>query len=191
MTLLILSYWIFSYLAGNLMAAWFVSKYRGIDLQQHHSQNLGARNAGRVLGKRAFVLTFLGDALKGSLVVILGYWMQLELWTVVTAAFFAILGHLYPFWLKFRGGKGISTFIGAGIALDPFLFLWMIIGTAVAMPIARSLTLSMVGGFIFYTAAIIATGKFIIYIPVILAIVFMLWKHRQNLQDALNLKRQK
>jgi len=61
-------YWLFSYLIGNFMTAFFVGRIYGVNLQEERSKNLGARNAGSVLGKVAFIWTFFGDALKGVLV---------------------------------------------------------------------------------------------------------------------------
>lgn len=141
------------------MTAYFVGKVYGVNLQAERSKNLGARNAGSVIGKAAFVWTFLGDALKGVLVVWLGYLWQLEEWVMIGGAAWVIAGHLFPIWLKFNGGKGVATFIGVGIALSPSLFLWMIIGTMLSLVFTRSLTLSMVGGFIFYIGAIIQAGN--------------------------------
>ncbi|UZN00705.1 glycerol-3-phosphate acyltransferase [Lysinibacillus sp. MHQ-1] len=94
-------------------------------------------------------MTFLGDTMKGALVVSLGRLWHLEEWVIVSGAACVIAGHLYPFWLKCKGGKGVATFIGVGLALSPSLFLWMIAGTAAVLICTRSLTLGMVGGFIF------------------------------------------
>jgi glycerol-3-phosphate acyltransferase PlsY len=178
-------YWALSYLMGNFMTAYFVGKVYGVNLQAERSKNLGARNAGSVIGKAAFVWTFLGDALKGVLVVWLGYLWQLEEWVMIGGAAWVIAGHLFPIWLKFNGGKGVATFIGVGIALSPSLFLWMIIGTMLSLVFIRSLTLSMVGGFIFYIGAIIQAGKLEPYGLLIIAIMCMLIKHMSNIQESL------
>ncbi|MED4887650.1 glycerol-3-phosphate acyltransferase [Lysinibacillus sp. FSL R7-0073] len=177
-------YWLFSYLIGNFMTAFFVGKIYGVNLQEERSKNLGARNAGSVLGKRAFLLTFLGDALKGVLVVGLGRLWYLEEWVIVSGAACVIVGHLYPFWLKCKGGKGVATFIGVGLALSPGLFLWMIAGTAAVLILTRSLTLGMVGGFIFYIGAIIQTGQLKPYALLMIAIVCMLIRHMSNIKES-------
>ena len=147
-------YWIFSYLIGNFMTAYFVGKIYNVNLQEERSKNLGARNAGSVIGKGAFIWTFLGDSLKGVFMVVLGRLMGLEEWVIVGGASFVILGHLYPFWLRFNGGKGVATFIGVGLVLSPELFLFMILGTALTAALTRSLTLGMLGGFVFYISAL-------------------------------------
>ncbi len=167
------------------MTAYFVGKIYKVNLQQERSKNLGARNAGSVIGKAAFIWTLLGDSLKGVLVVGLGHLWHLDEWIIIGGAAWVIVGHLFPIWLKFNGGKGVATFIGVGLALSPSLFFWMIIGTAFVMVFTRSLTLGMVGGFIFYVGAIILAGKLELYSLLVLAIVCMLIKHRSNIQESL------
>jgi len=179
-------YWLLSYLIGNILTAYFVGKIYGVNLQEERSKNLGARNAGSVIGKTAFILTLLGDSLKGVLVVVgLGRMWQLDEWVVIGGAAWVIIGHLFPMWLKLNGGKGVATFIGVGLALSPSLFLWMILGTALISAFTRSLTLGMVGGFVFYIAAIIQAGEVESYGLLIMAIVFMLIKHMSNIQESL------
>lgn len=177
-------YWIFSYIMGNFMTAFFVGKIYGVNLQEERSKNLGARNAGSVLGKAAFLGTFLGDAMKGVLVVGLGRLWHLEEWVIVSGAAWVIAGHLFPVWLKFKGGKGVATFIGVGLALSPCLFLWMIVGTAAALVLTRSLTLGMVGGFIVYVGAIIQAGELELYAFLIIAIMCMLMRHMSNIRES-------
>ncbi|MEG0259022.1 MAG: glycerol-3-phosphate acyltransferase [Lysinibacillus sp.] len=178
-------YWLLSYSIGNVMAAYFVGKAYNVNLQEERSKNLGARNAGSVIGKAAFTWTLLGDLLKGVLVVIVGRLWHFEEWVIVGGASFVILGHLFPVWLKFNGGKGVATFIGVGLALSPNLFLAMIIGTTLVAALTRSLTLGMVGGFAFYIGAIIMSEHLPMYIPMLVAIGCMLIKHASNIKESL------
>ncbi|MET0786097.1 MAG: glycerol-3-phosphate acyltransferase, partial [Paenisporosarcina sp.] len=147
-------YWISSYLIGNLMTAWWVGKRNKIDLRAHRSGNLGARNAGAVIGKKAFFMTFFGDALKGVLVILIGYYFGFPLWVIAFAGLLVIVGHLYPFWLRGKGGKGIATFIGVGLAFNPLLFCAFILGFVVFIPFLKSATLSMFFGYLTYIIAI-------------------------------------
>lgn len=166
------------------MTAFFVGRIYGVNLQEERSKNLGARNAGSVLGKVAFIWTFFGDALKGVLVVYLGGFWNFDEWVIISGAALVIIGHLFPIWLKCNGGKGIATFIGVGLALSSSLFLWMIIGTVIVLALTRSLTLGMVGGFIFYVGAIMQAGKIESYTCLMIAIVCMLFKHRRNIKES-------
>lgn len=167
------------------MTAYFVGKAYHVNLQEERSKNLGARNAGSVIGKVAFLWTLVGDSLKGILIVVLGRFLQLEEWAIVGGAFFVILGHLYPIWLTFNGGKGVATFIGVGLVLSPKLFLMMMMGTAITAFFTRSLTLGMLGGFVFYVSAICISGQLQTYILLLFAIVLMLIKHWSNIQKSL------
>ncbi|KOP80678.1 hypothetical protein AMS59_04710 [Lysinibacillus sp. FJAT-14745] len=178
-------YWFLSYIVGNFMAAYVVGKAYGVNLQEERSKNLGARNAGSVIGKGAFLWTFLGDSLKGALVVGAGRLLHFEEWEIVLGACLGMLGHMFPFWLKFKGGKGVATFIGVGLALSPSLFLMMVVGTAITHIVTRSLTLSMLGGIVLYVGAIVYTDKLLLYIPILVAISFMLIKHVSNIKEAL------
>ncbi|WP_264986826.1 glycerol-3-phosphate acyltransferase [Lysinibacillus piscis] len=178
-------YWLASYLIGNIMTAFFVGRVYGVNLQMERSKNLGARNAGSVLGKWAFLWTFLGDALKGVIVVFVGRYLQLDEWVVIGGAALVIIGHLYPIWLKFQGGKGVATFIGVGLALSPSLFCMMIVGTVLTLIITRSLTLSMLGGFVLYIGAIVYTGNLQLYSPIFIVIGCMIIKHMSNIKESL------
>jgi len=178
-------YWLLSYIIGNFMTAFFVGKAYGVNLQDERSKNLGARNAGSVIGKAAFVWTFFGDSLKGVAVVLLGRIWHLEEWVINVGATCVIFGHLFPVWLKFNGGKGVATFIGVGLALSTGLFFWMILGSALVFSLTRSLTLGMVGGFVLYSVALIQTGNFQLYIPILIAMLCMLIKHMPNIKESL------
>lgn len=164
------------------MTAYFVGKWNGINLQQVNSQNLGARNAGRALGKFAFVVTVIGDGGKGIVVVLLGHYLELSEFTLTVGILFVVLGHLYPFWLKFKGGKGIATGIGALLAFSPLLLVALIAGFIGSLPFTKSLTISMVIGFFTYSLYIVATGKFELLLLVVM-LMLLTFKHRENLKE--------
>ena len=124
------------------------------DLSKERSGNLGARNAGAVLGKSAFLLTFLGDSLKGVLVIYIGFYFQYPLEYIAVGGLAVILGHLFPFWLKGRGGKGIATFIGVSMIIEPQLFGMLVLCFLVLIMLFRSATLSMTIAFSAYAILI-------------------------------------
>jgi len=102
------------------MSGYIIGKIFGaIDIRKEGSGNVGARNVGRLLGKKAFILTFLGDALKGFFVVYIPFtFFQMQTEYVILGLAAAVLGHLKPITLRFQGGKGVSTLIGGLAALD-------------------------------------------------------------------------
>lgn len=115
-----------SYLAGSVPFGFLMGKLKGIDIRQHGSGNIGATNVTRVLGKWWGKGCFFCDFLKGALPTALTVFLCrkgifADPWGVLPslAAFCTVAGHIFPVWLKFKGGKGISTAAGAVLALNP------------------------------------------------------------------------
>ena len=106
---------IIGYFIGCLQTAYFVGKIKKIDLREHGSGNLGSTNALRVLGKTAALATFLGDVFKSilSFIICSFIFKQDPFLAGVYGCLGTIIGHDYPFYLKFKGGKGIASMIGA------------------------------------------------------------------------------
>lgn len=100
------------YLIGCFSSAYFIGKVsKGIDIRHHGSGNAGATNALRVMGLRLGVITFFLDALKGVVSVIVGR-LIMGYSGALICAFFTVLGHNFPIFLQFKGGKGVATSIG-------------------------------------------------------------------------------
>lgn len=175
-------YLLFSYLLGTCMTAYIVGKWKGISLQQENTGNLGARNAGRTLGKAAFFLTVLGDGGKGIAVVLVGRYFGFDDFWITLGILFVVLGHLYPFWLRFKGGKGIATGIGALLAFSPVLLLGFLGGFILSMPFTKSLTISMVIGFFTYSMTILITGRYDLAL-LIAMLILLTFEHRQNIME--------
>ena len=130
-----------SYLIGSISFAMIIAKAHGIDLRGVGSGNLGATNLSRACGKKWAYVCFLLDTLKGFVPTFCGYFLFSDatvssyfwLWLAVGAA--AILGHIFPFYLKFKGGKGVATSFGVVLGVWPYytipgtivFFLWAII----------------------------------------------------------------
>ncbi len=129
-----------AYLLGSIPTGFLVAKAKGIDIQKAGSGNIGATNAMRVLGKPAGIFVMLADCAKGYiackfLAPLIFNWLssgfsnpapgflnepiELQLRLYAIAGIFAVLGHNYPCWLKFKGGKGIATTAGVYLALAP------------------------------------------------------------------------
>lgn len=107
----------FSYLLGSIPFGIFVSKVFGLgNLRDIGSGNIGATNVLRTGNKLAALITLILDGLKGSLVVVVARFISED--AAITASIFVIIGHIYPVWLKFSGGKGVATFIGSILALS-------------------------------------------------------------------------
>ena len=124
---------IVAYLLGSIPSAvWIGKKYYGIDIREHGSKNAGTTNMLRVLGRRAALPVFIIDYFKGFVAVILTSLMRYddnvdEAWIInlrIIATVFVVLGHIYPIFAGFKGGKGVATLLGAGTGIyAPILLL--------------------------------------------------------------------
>ena len=111
-----------AYLMGSVSSAILISKFMGIsDPREIGSGNPGATNILRYGGKKAAFLTFLGDAGKAAVPIIVAQTMGVAATITTLVGVCALIGHMYPIFYKFNGGKGIATMIGMAIALDPLL----------------------------------------------------------------------
>jgi glycerol-3-phosphate acyltransferase PlsY len=108
-----------AYLVGSIPFAYVLSRHQGIDLRRAGSGNVGASNVLRTTGVRAAVLAMVLDGVKGAIAVLTAQFLSPGPVATVLAAFASILGHVYPIWLRFRGGKGVATAAGAFALLAP------------------------------------------------------------------------
>jgi len=114
----------FAYLLGAVPTGYLVFRFReNKDIRNLGSKNIGATNVLRVTGWKMALPVAVFDILKGAVPVYLGFKLSSELWVACTAGFLAVLGHCFPVYIKFRGGKGVATTIGAYavLALYPLL----------------------------------------------------------------------
>jgi acyl phosphate:glycerol-3-phosphate acyltransferase len=177
-----------AYLLGSLPFAVIVSKLYGLeDPRSHGSGNPGATNVLRTGNKSAALLTLLGDATKGWLAVWLAGRLGGDTLTVAIAGVAAFLGHVYPVFLKFRGGKGVATALGvlsgwSGPLALVTIFTWVVTAALTRYSSLAALVAAMV------TA--IAAGFLIGSIQTVTAVTVMsavlIWRHRANIQRLLN-----
>lgn len=124
---------VLAYLLGSIPFGLLVGKAKGVDIRKYGSGNIGTSNVGRILGKEAAIATLLGDGLKGLIPVLLARWLLGNtMWWLAATGIAAIAGHNWPVWLKFKGGKGVTTTYGAflGIAWLPALatiLTWVVV----------------------------------------------------------------
>lgn len=112
----------FAYLLGSIPSAvWYGKIFHGIDIRQHGSGNAGANNSLRTLGKTAGIIVLSFDFLKGFLAVFLTnyFFENTPEWNLLFLGIVAVIGHIYPIFAQFRGGKGIATAMGVVVAVLP------------------------------------------------------------------------
>lgn len=187
------------YLCGSLPFGYWAGRLRGIDIRQHGSGNIGATNVVRVLGKPIGIPVFLLDMMKGWLPVFLAAsWMKaaganIELISTakVVGGFSAVLGHMYTFWLSFKGGKGIATTAGVlmGMSLAGFFGGWA--AWLVVFFTSKYVSLASIAA----AVSVPSSMAFVMWredrwdaVMLTFGIVVMLlaiWKHRANIQRLL------
>lgn len=176
-----------AYLLGSIPSGlWIGRKFFQIDIRQHGSGNLGATNSFRILGKKAGTIVLLMDLLKGSISVLLLKQMDLHGISPLIIALFAVIGHTYPLFANFKGGKAVATFAGVILAYQPVLFL---IGLGIFI-----LTLAISKMVSFTSMLTISIGvllslyfqDMVLTIIALLADIFIIYRHRSNIQRILN-----
>ena len=176
-----------AYLLGSIPSGlWIGRKFFQIDIRQHGSGNLGATNSFRILGKKAGTIVLLMDLLKGSISVLLLKQMDLHGISPLIIALFAVVGHTYPLFANFKGGKAVATFAGVILAYQPVLFL---IGLGIFI-----LTLAISKMVSFTSILTISIGvllslyfqDMVLTTIALLADIFIIYRHRTNVQRILN-----
>ena len=176
-----------AYLLGSIPSGlWIGRKFFQIDIRQHGSGNLGATNSFRILGKKAGTIVLLMDLLKGSISVLLLKQMDLHGISPLIIALFAVMGHTYPLFANFKGGKAVATFAGVILAYQPVLFL---IGLGIFI-----LTLAISKMVSFTSMLTISIGvllslyfqDMVLTTIALLADIFIIYRHRTNVQRILN-----
>jgi glycerol-3-phosphate acyltransferase PlsY len=155
LTLVVVSYLIgsipFSYLVARILA--------GKDVRNEGSRNVGATNVARTAGRLAGVLALFLDLAKGWAVIVFARWIvarpewpfppgtmpweSREMW-IALAGLIAVLGHMFPLWLRFHGGKGVATAAGVVLSLDPRVFLASLIVFAIVVLVSRMVSLGSI-----------------------------------------------
>lgn len=140
-----------AYLAGSIPFGLLIARvFRGVDIRQHGSGNIGATNVGRVLGAKWGIACLVLDALKGLLPVWLLPQMLVEAgaanagFVQVIAGVATILGHMFPCWLRFKGGKGVATALGVVIVIGPWGSLAALAGFILGMLATRIVSVSSI-----------------------------------------------
>jgi glycerol-3-phosphate acyltransferase PlsY len=187
------------YFFGSFPAGYFAGRLAGVDIRFTGSGNIGATNVLRVLGKQWGYSVFAIDALKGFAAVRLAlflvkYWPAArpyaEYFAILTAVM-SVVGHMFPVWLRFKGGKGVATTAGALFGLMPWVVPCVFLIWYIVFQISRYVSLASIFAAISLpiVATLFAWLKFIdtaalIYFCILIA-VLVLWQHRSNFSRLL------
>jgi len=178
------------YLLGNISVGVLISKAFGVwDIRKHGSGNSGSTNVLRTLGWLPGVLTLVGDCLKGYLACQFGLWLCGDP-GMLLGGLCAIVGHDYPVFMGFKGGKGIATSLGLILSISPLLGVAHVVLVILIVAITRYMSIASIAAAIAYpilTAVFYAnSGKFVLYLVFSLLACFMaVFSHRENIRRLL------
>jgi glycerol-3-phosphate acyltransferase PlsY len=171
------------YLLGSLNSSLIVGKFYGVDVRQHGSGNAGTTNTLRTLGKKAALFVLLGDLLKGILAYFAGYLVYGGQLGGVVAGTAAVIGHVWPVFFGFKGGKGVLTSLAVLMLIDWQIALGMLGIFILLVLISRYVSLgSIIAAFLFPTTAIaLGRNAETIICSTIIAIL-IIFKHHTNIK---------
>ncbi|MBW9250158.1 MAG: glycerol-3-phosphate 1-O-acyltransferase PlsY [Acidithiobacillus ferriphilus] len=176
------------YLVGSIATAILVARALGLgDPRLSGSGNPGATNILRIGGRKAALLTLLGDLIKGVVPIVIARLLGLEDWALATVALATFLGHLYPVFFGFRGGKGVATALGILLALLPVLGLsvlglWILV-FAVTRVSSMAALLAAIGAVPIVFAVSSETSMRVL---IMVLVPLILWRHRSNIRRLLD-----
>ncbi len=175
---------VISFCIGGIPFGYVIAKIKGLDIRQHGSGNIGATNVYRILGKKYGALTLFLDLSKGVFSVLLAEILfKNDMFVIYISAVFAVLGHDFSIFLRFKGGKGVATTYGVvlPISLVPSLigmFIWIVI-----LMKTKYSSLAALLSFIVATVVcfLLSSYRYNRYLFVFL-LILMLFKHRENIK---------
>ncbi len=171
-----------AYLLGSVPFAFLVTRGRGIDLRHIGSGNVGAANVLRTTGVPSAVVVMLLDSLKGSVAVLAAQAMTIGAAAPVAAGIASILGHIYPVWLRFHGGKGVATAAGVFGVLAPFALLIASGVFVLTICVTRFISAGSLAAALALAIAAAATGApGTVVTGAVAAAMIVLYRHRANL----------
>ena len=178
-----------AYFVGSIPTGYLLARARGVDIRGLGSGNIGATNVFRVLGKTAGVIVLLIDALKGFVpakFLLIGATPENLEYHAMVAGLFAIIGHNYTCWLRFKGGKGIATSAGVVIALAPMALMIALGAWILVFALSRYVSLASVLAAAVLPWAVRLSGqsRTMLALAVILS-ALAIYKHKANIQRLL------
>jgi len=185
--MLLTSLYVFlSYLLGSLSAAVITCKLMHLpDPRSEGSNNPGVTNVYQLYGKKPAVFTLVGDVLKGLLPVALARYYDLDVLTVSLVAMAAFLGHLYPLFFSFEGGKGVATAFGLMLALNFYVALLVLVTWLLVLKTFKLSSLSALISSVLVPVYFYFLDERFTVMSVVMS-VFLIWRHRSNIKKIID-----
>ncbi|MEK4029934.1 glycerol-3-phosphate 1-O-acyltransferase PlsY [Pseudobacillus sp. FSL P4-0506] len=175
-----------AYLLGSIPSGLIIGKcFFGIDIREHGSGNLGATNSFRTLGVKAGIVVTLADILKGTAATMLPLWLDPGLNPLIPGVI-AVIGHMFPVFANFRGGKAVATSGGVLLGVEPVMFLVILLSFFISLYLTKYVSLSsIIVAIVALTYAIILQNPPLIIVVGMLAF-FVIYRHRANISRIKN-----
>jgi len=176
-----------AYLIGAIPCGVLLTRLTGgEDIRTVGSGNIGATNVYRTAGRKLGILTLVGDALKGLLPVLVAQLAGLDSTTVAMIAVAAFLGHCFPIYLGFKGGKGVATALGIFLILSPQAVLLAVLLFALLLWKWRYVSLGSVSAAgVMPPLVLLLTGSTQLFAATLVIAALVIWRHRENIQRLL------
>ena len=176
-----------AYLLGSIPFAYIAGRLNGVDLRTVGSGNLGATNVFRTLGRTVGIAVMVLDIAKGAFAVLIAQWVVGGPWWPIAAGALAILGHVFPVWTGFKGGKGVAVGAGALVGLVPaasgvLIILWLLIVVLTRYVSVASIICALAAAPLAWAFG--APWSYVAFIG--LAGLFVIIKHRENITRLLH-----
>jgi glycerol-3-phosphate acyltransferase PlsY len=175
---------ILAYLLGTVSFGLILARLKGgVDLRGQGSGSIGATNVARTMGKRAGMIALVGDCAKGLLAVLLAQAWGSSVWTVAAVALAAVLGHLFPWYAGFRGGKGVATALGVFMPTLPLPLLGALLVFIAVVLVWRYVSAgSILAALLLPILAVVLANPLPLTLAAAVIAVLILAKHQSNLQ---------
>ncbi|HSL54294.1 MAG TPA: glycerol-3-phosphate 1-O-acyltransferase PlsY [Pyrinomonadaceae bacterium] len=175
---------IVAYLIGSIPFGYLIVRRKiGADIRQTGSGGTGATNVSRRAGKMAGVLTLLLDAAKGCVAVLIAKAASGDDWVIAAAAIAALVGHIYPVWLGFRGGKGVATGVGIFLVLAPVAVLFAGVIFVAIVALTRYVSLgSIIAAMLIPVFVWLLSDLRPLLIAAVVGAALIVFAHRGNIQ---------
>jgi len=175
---------VLAYFLGAIPTGYLIAKARGVDIQSMGSGNIGATNVLRSVGKIPALIVVIMDPIKGFLAALIPSLFGMDAWTIGLSAVAAVIGNDINVFLKFRGGKGVATSLGAFLAIDPLFTLYVAIIGIGAIVLGRYVSLGSLVAMLAAPIMLISRGDFL-WSSLFVLLSFSLlsfWRHWSNIK---------
>lgn len=177
---------VIGYLLGSLNPAALLSKWKHTNLREQGTRNLGASNATIVLGKKYGALVMVLDIFKAFLAAKAAKWLFPKLFVAgLLAGLGAVIGHIFPFYMNFKGGKGLAAFGGLALAHSPWMFLILLtLGVVLMIVVNHSYVMPMSVAVLLPIMVLIQTQRLDAFLICVAAGILIIVKHWSNIGKA-------